>query len=70
MWVVVGVTSGNGLLTINTPVKGDRLSSPTTITGTGSAFEGVIGQAFVLDHLYTYNWTGTDGRGWQRQDHL
>jgi hypothetical protein len=51
MWVVIGVTSGNGLLTINTPVKGDRLSSPTTITGTGSAFEGVIGQAFVLDHL-------------------
>ena len=53
MWVVIGVTSGNGLLTINTPVKGDRLSSPATITGTGSAFEGVIGQAFVLDHLYT-----------------
>jgi len=52
LWVVVGVTSGNGLLTITTPVKGDRLSSPTTITGTGSAFEGVIGQAFVLDHLY------------------
>ena len=44
---------GNGLLTINTPVKCDRLSSPTTITGTGSAFEGVIGRAFVLDHLYT-----------------
>jgi hypothetical protein len=53
MWVVVGVTSGNGLLSINTPVKGDRLSSPTTIQGSGSAFEGVIGQAFVLDHLYT-----------------
>ena len=53
LWVVIGVTSGNGLLTINTPVKGDRLTSPTTITGTGSAFEGVIGQAFVLDHLYT-----------------
>jgi len=53
MWVVIGVTSSNGLLTINTPVKGDRLTSPTTITGTGSAFEGVIGQAFVLDHLYT-----------------
>jgi len=53
MWVVIGVTSGNGLLTINTPVKGDRLSSPTTITGSGSAFEGVIGQAFVLDHLYS-----------------
>ena len=53
IWVVIGVTSGNGLLTINTPVKGDRLTSPTTITGSGSAFEGVIGQAFVLDHLYT-----------------
>ncbi len=53
MWVAIGVTSGNGSLTINTPVKGDRLTSPTTITGTGSAFEGVIGQAFVLDHLYT-----------------
>ena len=52
IWVVIGVTSGNGLLTINTPVKGDRLTSPTTITGTGSAFEGVIGQAFVIDHLY------------------
>ncbi len=53
LWVVVSVTSGNGLLTINTPVKGDRLSSPATITGEGSAFEGVIGQAFVLDHLST-----------------
>jgi hypothetical protein len=52
MWVVIGVTSGNGLLTITTPVKGDRLTNPT-ITGTGSAFEGVIGQAFVLDQLYT-----------------
>lgn len=53
MWVVVGVTSGNGSLTITTPVKGDLLSSPTSITGSGSAFEGVIGQAFVLDHLYS-----------------
>ena len=53
MWVVVGVTSGNGVLTINTPVKGDRLSSPATIRGTGSAFEGVIGRALVIDHLST-----------------
>lgn len=53
LWVVIGVTSSNGLLTITTPVKGDRLTSPTTITGTGSAFEGVIGRAFVLDHLST-----------------
>ncbi len=53
MWVVSGVTSGDGSLTIKTPVKGDRLTSPVTITGTGSAFEGVVGQAFVLDHLYS-----------------
>lgn len=53
MWVVIGVTSSTGLLTITTPVKGDRLSSPATIAGTGSAFEGVVGRAFVLDHLYT-----------------
>jgi hypothetical protein len=52
MWVVIGVTSGNGVLTISTPVKGDRLTNPATITGTGSAFEGVIGQVFILDHLY------------------
>ncbi len=47
MWVVIGVASGNGLLTISRPVVGDRLTSPTTITGTGSALEGVIGQARV-----------------------
>jgi hypothetical protein len=52
LWVVIDVTSSSGLLTITTPAKGDRLRSPTTISGTGSAFEGVIGQAFVLDHLY------------------
>jgi hypothetical protein len=52
IWAVIDVTSGNGLLTINTPVVGDRLTSPTTIMGSGSAFEGVVGQAFVLDHLY------------------
>jgi immunoglobulin-like protein involved in spore germination len=53
MWVVVGVASGNGLLTITSPVKGERLSSPVTLKGAGSAFEGEIGQAFVLDHLYS-----------------
>ena len=53
LWVVIGVTPGNtNQLTINTPVKGDRLSSPTTITGKGSAAEGTIGTAFILDHLY------------------
>ncbi len=67
MWVVIGVEDGNGLLTINSPVKGDRLATPVTIKGTGGAFEGVIGQAFVLDHLYTTigqaKVTGASGMG-------
>src|SRR5258708_19626049 len=33
--------------------RASRLTSPASITGTGSAFEAVIGQAFVLDRLYT-----------------
>lgn len=53
IWIVIGVTAPNGQLTITTPVKGDRLTSPTTITGKGAAFEGEIGRAFILDHLYT-----------------
>jgi hypothetical protein len=67
MWVVIGVTSGDGSLTINTPVKGDRLTSPTTITGMGITFEGVIGQGFILDHLYNAigqaQVSGTPGMG-------
>jgi len=53
MWVVIGVQSSTGLLTINLPRQGELLSSPATLMGTGSAFEGVVGQAFVIDHLYT-----------------
>jgi hypothetical protein len=52
MWVAIGVEDANGLLTITTPRASDRLTNPITIKGTGSAFEGEIGQAFVLDHLY------------------
>ena len=51
MWVVIGVEDGNGLLTITSPQARDRMTSPITIKGAGSAFEGQIGQAFVLDHL-------------------
>jgi Immunoglobulin-like domain of bacterial spore germination len=52
MWVVIGVEDGNGLLTITSPQARDRMTSPITIKGAGSAFEGMIGQAYVLDHLY------------------
>jgi immunoglobulin-like protein involved in spore germination len=52
MWVVIGVEDGNGLLTITSPQARDRMTSPITIKGAGSSFEGQIGQAFVLDRLY------------------
>src|SRR5437763_2881874 len=49
IWIVKDVTSDG--LTISTPASRDVIGSPATITGKGNAFEGVIGQAFVLDHL-------------------
>src|SRR5579884_204744 len=52
IWIVVRVES-TGLLTITSPKPQERLTSPVTIKGTGGAFEGEIGQAFILDHLYT-----------------
>lgn len=39
-------------LSITSPQTRDRLNSPVTVTGTGSAFEGVVGTVSVLDHLY------------------
>ena len=49
IWIVTGVTS-NGL-SITQPQSGSIIHSTTTITGTGSAFEGVIGKLSVLDAL-------------------
>ncbi|HVB75862.1 MAG TPA: hypothetical protein VNE38_20110 [Ktedonobacteraceae bacterium] len=51
MWVVIGVESGSGVLTS----VGSRslAASPVKIEGKGSAFEGDIGEAYILDHLYT-----------------
>ncbi len=51
IWEVIGVTSGD--LTVISPMSLETLVSPITMGGTGSAFEGVVGQAFVFDHLYT-----------------
>jgi hypothetical protein len=51
LWVVIGVESGSGALTS----VGSRslVASPVKIEGQGSAFEGDIGEASILDHLYT-----------------
>jgi hypothetical protein len=52
MWVVIAVADGS-VMSITSPAKWDVLTSPVTVKGTGSAFEGDVGTLFVLDHLYT-----------------
>lgn len=51
IWIVTEAVSQD--LTITQPQSGSIIRSPTTVTGTGDAFEGVIGQVAILDHLYT-----------------
>lgn len=51
IWEVTSVTSPG--MSITTPQDRDRLTSSTTVTGKGNAFEGKIGKVIVLDHLYT-----------------
>lgn len=50
IWEVVEVVSDG--TTITAPQSRDRLTSPVIVTGTGNAFEGVVGTVTVLDHLY------------------
>jgi len=50
IWEATSVTSKG--MSITSPQERNRLSSPTAVTGSGNAFEGVIGRVFVLDHLY------------------
>src|SRR6266566_2624815 len=50
IWEVVSVTA-NGM-SLTSPTAHAVLSNPSNVKGTGSAFEGVIGQVMVLDHLY------------------
>jgi hypothetical protein len=52
MWEATAVKDGTILTLTNIPT-GSLISSPVTLTGTGSAFEATIGQAVVYDHLYT-----------------
>lgn len=51
MWVVIGVEDTNMLTVTNIGAR-SLVSSPVLVTGKGAAFEAVIGNAFVLDHLY------------------
>lgn len=51
IWIVTGVAT-NGL-SIAQPQTASLIPNSTTITGTGNAFEGVIGAVTILDHLYT-----------------
>ncbi len=60
IWEATSVTSQG--MSITSPQERNRLSSPTAVTGSGNAFEGVIGRVFVLDHLYT-NIGQADARG-------
>ncbi len=63
IWEATSVNSPG--MSITRPQDRDRLSSPTTVTGSGNSFEGVIGKVVILDHLYTdighANATGTSG---------
>ena len=52
IWEVYAVLDGTMLTLTNLPNR-SLISSPVTLIGTGSAYEGVIGQAVVYDHLYT-----------------
>src|SRR5450755_36858 len=48
IWIVTAAAS-NGM-SITAPNKLNELTSPVTVTGTGNAFEGVIGNIVILDH--------------------
>lgn len=50
IWIVIGVSSKN--YSITWPPKGALLTSPTTVKGSGPAFEATIGTLYVLDHRY------------------
>jgi hypothetical protein len=52
MWVAIGADGGSMLL-LNNINDGSLISNPVTLKGFGAAFEAVIGQAVVYDHLYT-----------------
>jgi hypothetical protein len=50
IWEAIAVKADGMSITSPDPLA--VLSNPVSVKGTGSAFEGVIGQVMVLDHLY------------------
>ena len=50
IWIITAVTSSD--LSITQPQSAGLIHSNVTVTGAGSAFEGVIGKVTILDHLY------------------
>ena len=52
MWVVIAVEDDTMLTLTNIDAR-QLIASPVTLEGTGAAFEALIGQAVVYDHLYT-----------------
>ncbi len=65
IWIITGVNSPG--LSLTTPTNLEQVSSPVTITGTGTAFEGVVGSSSVLDSHYNRlgqtSVKGTHGNG-------
>jgi hypothetical protein len=51
IWEIVSVSADG--MSITSPQSRDSLASPVKVTGTGNAFEAVIGTVSILDHLYT-----------------
>ena len=50
IWEVISVTAD--AMSFTSPASHVVLSNPSSVKGTGNAFEGLIGQVMVLDHLY------------------
>jgi len=50
MWVAIALNQGSMLLTSIQPRS--LVASPVKLEGTGSPFEGDIGEAYILDHQY------------------
>jgi hypothetical protein len=52
LWVVIAVEDGSAL-TLTSIAPRSLVASPVKLEGKGAAFESQIGEAIVLDHLYT-----------------
>ena len=50
IWEVTSVTAD--AMSFTSPASHVVLTNPSSVKGTGNAFEGLIGQIMVLDHLY------------------